>query len=59
MRRGITFQIKLSPVIPVSAGMLDAPALDAELEKGHADMKNDRVRAKKEVFADMKRDYDL
>ena len=59
MQRGIPFQIKLSPVTPVSLGALDAAALDAELEKGYVDIKNSRVRSKKDTFADMKQDYDL
>ena len=44
---------------PVSIGALDAVAFDAKLEKGYADMNNGRVRAKKDIFTDMKRDYDL
>ena len=56
MQRGIPFEIKLSPAKPVSIGALDAASLDAELEKGYADMKKGHVHAKKDVFADIKQD---
>ena len=59
MQRRIPFEIKLPPVTPVSMGTLEATLFDAELEKGYADMKKGRVRAKKDVFTDIEQDYDL
>ena len=59
IQRGIPFEIKLSPQTPVSIGAMETKSLDIELVKGYADMKKGRVRAKKDVFADMNKDYGL
>ncbi|MCL2112234.1 MAG: type II toxin-antitoxin system RelB/DinJ family antitoxin [Clostridiales bacterium] len=59
MQRGIPFEVKLSPAAPVAIGALDVATLDAELEKGYADLKKGRVRTKKDVFSDVKQGYNL
>ena len=59
MQRGIPFEIKLSSQELVSIGIMDEAVINAELEKGYTDMKKGRVRMKEDVFADLKKDYNL
>jgi len=59
LQRGIPFDMKLPATTPIAVGSLDDDALDTDLEKGFADMKSGRVRLAKDVFVDMRRDYNL
>ncbi|MDR3076860.1 MAG: type II toxin-antitoxin system RelB/DinJ family antitoxin [Synergistaceae bacterium] len=57
LQRGIPFDIKLPKAPPLSLGSLSERDIDAELEKGFADITVGRVRKATDVFADLKRDY--
>lgn len=57
LQRGLPFEVKLPSVKPVDMSMLSEKELNAELEKGYADMVSGRTKPAKQVFADIRRDY--
>ena len=52
LNRGLPFEVK----IPVNMAELSETELDAELEKGYADMKAGKTKPAKQAFADIRRD---
>ncbi len=54
LNRGLPFEVKLPMAKPVNAA-----ELDAELEKGYADMAAGRTKPAKQAFADIRKDYGL
>ena len=52
-------KVKMPVAGVLDAGELSSAEMDAELEKGYADMKAGRTKSAKSVFADIKRDYGL
>lgn len=59
LQRGLPFEVKIPSSRPVDMSALSEAELDAELEKGYADMKAGRTRAASDVFADISKDYHL
>ena len=59
LQRGLPFDVKLPANAPVDASKLSESELDAELEKGYADIKAGRVREAGSVFADIRKDYGI
>ena len=59
MQRGIPFDMKLPMQKPVAIGAMTAAELDAELEKGYADIAAGRLHDLDDVVADMQRDYGI
>ena len=59
LNRGIPFEVKIPPARPVNVAGLSETELDAELEKGYADMKAGKTKPAKQAFADIRRDYGL
>lgn len=59
LQRGLPFDVKLPVARPVTMGTLTKEELDAELEKGYADMLECRTEAAAKVFADIRKDYGL
>ena len=57
LQRGLPFEVKLPANMPVDAGKLTEAELDAELEKGYADVKAGRTRDARDVFEDIRKDY--
>ncbi len=57
LQRGLPFEVKLPANAPVDAGKLTPAQLDAELEKGYADMQAGRTRDAKDVFDGIRKDY--
>ncbi len=59
LNRGLPFEVKIpeSKVLNVSA--LSETELNAELEKGYADMLADRTKSAKKAFADIRKDYGI
>lgn len=56
LQRGIPFEVKL-PRHPLDVSGMAEEQLDAELEKGYADMKSGRVVSAKKAFADIRGSY--
>jgi addiction module RelB/DinJ family antitoxin len=59
MQRGIPFEMKLPNREPVSIGAMTALELNAELEKGYADVAAGRLHDLDDVEAEMNRDYGI
>lgn len=59
LQRGLPFDVKIPLTKPVSVATLTEEQLDAELEKGYADMLEGRTKAANMVFADIRKDYGL
>ena len=57
LQKGLPFDVKLPANAPVDISTLDEEALNAELEKGFADLEAGRTRDAKSVFEDLRRDY--
>lgn len=57
LQKGLPFEVKLPAPRPVDISMLSQEQLDAELEKGYADISAGQARDAKSVFADIRRDY--
>ncbi len=57
LQKGLPFDVKLPSNAPVDISTLDEEALNAELEKGLADLEAGRTRDAKSVFDDLRRDY--
>ena len=57
LQKGLPFDVKLPANAPVDISTLDEEALNAELEKGFADLEAGRTRDTKSVFDDLRRDY--
>ena len=56
LQRGLPFAVKLPAEKPVEAGALSAEEMNAELEKGYADMKAGKTESAGQVFADIRRE---
>ncbi len=59
LNRGIPFEVKLPTAKPVDVAELSEAELNAELEKGYADMLAGKTKSAKQVFADIRKDYSI
>jgi len=59
LQQGLPFDVKISRKHPLDMSLLSEKELDAELEKGYADIAAGRMRPAREVFADLRRNYGL
>lgn len=59
LQRGLPFDVKIPSSRPVDMSSLSEAELNAELEKGYADIKVGRTREANVVFADIHKDYNL
>ncbi|MBR1865312.1 MAG: type II toxin-antitoxin system RelB/DinJ family antitoxin [Lachnospiraceae bacterium] len=59
LQRGLPFEVKMPASRLVDASVLSDAEMDAELEKGYADMKAGRTKSAKSAFADIRKDYGL
>lgn len=59
IQRGIPFDVKLSAKKPVAVSALTEAELDAELEKGYADLVRGNTKTVEKVFSDIRRDYGI
>ncbi len=57
MQRGIPFNIKLPVIKPVGVAGLTESELDAELEKGFADLAQGNTKPASKAFSDIRKDY--
>ena len=56
-RRGIPFAVTAPSVFPSAIDAMTSEQLDAELDKGFADMLEGRVKPARAAFAEMERKY--
>jgi DNA-damage-inducible protein J len=59
MQRGIPFDVKLPATKPVGVSGLTESELDAELEKGFADLAKGNTKPAEKAFSDIRRDYGI
>lgn len=59
LQRGLPFEVKMPASRLVDASVLSDAEMDAELDKGYADMKAGRTKPAKSAFADIRKDYGL
>ncbi len=59
LQRGLPFEVKIPSEKPVDMSALAGEEMDAELEKGYADMKAGRTKPAEKVFADIRKNYNL
>ena len=59
LQRGLPFAVKLPVAKPVEIGSLSAEELNAEIEKGYADMKTGKTEPADKAFSDIRRDYGI
>ena len=59
LQRGLPFEVKMPASRLVDASALSDAEIDAELEKGYADMKAGRTKSAKSAFSDIRKDYGI
>lgn len=59
LQRGIPFEVKLPTPQPVNMSALSEEELNAELEKGYADLLDGRTKSVRKAFADIRKDYGI
>jgi DNA-damage-inducible protein J len=59
LQKGLPFEVKLPAQAPMDISTLTNEALNTELEKGYSDMLGGHVKLASEVFADIRKNYDL
>ena len=59
LNRGLPFDVKIPTARPVDVAELTEVELNAELEKGYADMLAGRTKPARQAFADIRRGYGL
>lgn len=57
LQKGLPFEVKLPVAQPVDLSTLTEAQLNAELEKGYADVTAGKTTSAKKVFADIRKDY--
>ena len=57
LQRGFPFEVKMPSARPVDISALSEAQMNAELEKGYADMQSGHTT--KSVFTDIRKDYNL
>ena len=59
LQRGMPFELKLSEQSVLNFNQLTEQEIDLELQKGIDDVKSGKVKASKQAFADIRKDYKL
>ena len=59
LQRGLPFEVKLPVAQPLDASKLTEQQMNAEIEKGYADILTGKARAAEDVFADMRKNYSV
>ncbi len=59
LQRGLPFEVKIPYSRPTDMSELSDAEMNMEIEKGYVDMEAGRTRVASDVFADIRRDYDL
>ena len=59
LNRGLPFEVKIPTARPLDAAEISEVELNAELEKGYADMVAGRTKTARQTFADIRKDYGI
>lgn len=59
LKKGLPFEVKLPYEKPVCIGPLSEEELNAELEKGYADIQAGRTKPLEQAIAEMRRDFKI
>jgi DNA-damage-inducible protein J len=59
LNRGLPFEVKIPAARLVNVAELSEAELNAELEKGYADMVAGKTKPARQAFADIRKDYDI
>ena len=59
LNRGLPFDVKIPTARPADVAELTEAELNAELEKGYADMVAGKTKPARQAFANIRKDYDL
>ena len=59
LNRGLPFDVKIPTAKPVDVAEFTEAELNAELEKGYADMVAGKMKPARQVFAGIRKDYGL
>ncbi len=59
LQKGLPFEVKIPSSVPENMSSLSESQLNAALEKGYADMKEGRTLSAAQVFAEIRKDYQL
>ena len=59
LNRGLPFDVKIPTTSPVNIDKISEEELNAELEKGYADMAAGRTKPARQTFADIRKDYGI
>lgn len=59
LNKGLPFEVKIPASKPANTAELNEADLNAELEKGYADMRAGRTKPAREAFADIRKEYGL
>lgn len=59
LQRGLPFEVKLPVAQPLDASKLTEQQMNAEIEKGYADILAGKTRSAEDVFADMRKNYSV
>ncbi len=57
LNRGLPFEVKIPMAGQTNVSELSEADLNAELEKGYADMEAGRIKSVRQAFADIRKDY--
>ena len=59
LKKGLPFEVKLPYEKPICIGALSEEELNAELEKGYADIQAGRTKPLEQAIAEMRRDFKI
>lgn len=59
LQRGLPFEVKLPASGPVNASALSDVQMNAEIEKGYADMLAGRTKPAEKVFAELRKEHNI
>ena len=59
LNRGLPFEVKIPKSKPLNVANLSVNELNAELEKGYADMASGKIKPARQAFEDIRKDYGI
>lgn len=59
LQQGLPFEVKIPPARTIDMSALSEEQMNAEIDKGYADMKAGRTKRASKAFEDIRKDYHL